>query len=389
MAQVELIQTMLKDCGAIQLINPNNAHPKFKLPSGDLFVMAATPSDHRSMQNALSELRRKLRPTHPEISGYGRNTPKSKVLPISEPSPRTIHTRSRVVPFHSQPLQKLQPALSAPLPSPGFRPSPTQRIEEPEYETLVYHPRQVHKKYVNQNGMAKTLTNEQLAEANRRLHLFGQAGMDAYLNECRNCMMPASLVIRDNSPQPICTEDEFMNDVLAGVRAELRATTARIETFDERKAALDREFSERKKALSLEKDTDQSKAVQLQAFVDEHEAFLARQQAVLKMLSPTSLSGKTSKAKRVGTRPPYTPRIPGAPPKGIPTELFKSTVLPWLTSNGHKTFTAQQASDAAVASGALAAPPEMTNVYPLLSGYVKKGLLERVEDNRYSVVETK
>jgi hypothetical protein len=275
---------LLKQCGAERLPS-GTGHNKYRLPNGKLFVYSKTPSAPSFYVNALATIRRELRSTHPDLARtWGRNDlPKNKRT--------TNNTLGDLVALKGLSLVPIDPASAIPgaqvkdefeiidAPPPVVVAKPAQ--PEP-VETLVYHPDlRVRCDPPPRPSAPKTLSSDQLKEANRLLHEQGQAAMDKYLGQCREGLVQvtstilAERAIEPPTPHHTFNEEDEMSIILERARQELSATTDRIATYGLEIAKL--------KELQ---DADVIKQAQLEQYIAKHVALASEAAELLTILPP-------------------------------------------------------------------------------------------------------
>ena len=275
---------MLKDSGSRMI--SQKGHLKYELPNGKLFTCPKTPSDYRGVRNCLSALRRELRQTHPAIADRGRNLRKKTTLST------TIGD-----------LLKSKEAISAFSAIPGSEPVPEKEIDftiiampnDLKVEEAAVHrsPRKVRAEQKPKPTSYRSLTTEQMEEANHLLHAEGNEAMNTFINQCKT---EEHFVRRaaPSAPAPVPTtpviEDDFMTQLLERARTELSATNARLEEYE-------KQFI----ALKTEQDQDVLKQTQLEQYIARHESLAAEAVDLLPLLPSLPVvveETRTRKAKR-------------------------------------------------------------------------------------------
>jgi uncharacterized membrane protein len=289
------IMSMLKDSGSRMM--SQKGHLKYELPNGKLFVCPKTPSDYRGVRNCLSALRRELRHTHPAIADRGRNIRKKTALS------NTIGD-----------LLQSKKSISAFSAIPGSEPVPEKEIDftiiampedlkVEEQEPVHRSPRKIRAEQKPKPSSYRTLTTEQMEEANRLLHAEGDEAMNTFINQCKTeehfvrRAAPAAPLV----PAPVLTlptsEDDFMSQLLERARNELSATNVRLEEYEKQFAA-----------LKAQQDQDVLKQTQLEQYIAKHEQLAAEAADLLPLLpslpvvveeGPTKKRGPGKAAKAV------------------------------------------------------------------------------------------
>jgi hypothetical protein len=274
----ELIE-LLEASGSVKQHDPNG-HIRYKLPSGRILISAGTPSDVRGYSNALAFLRRELRSTHPELANnFKRSLPKNKrhatnslgdLLTAKANGNGDLHL------FGQIPSSAAIPG-SQPIP---LRDIPYSVIEaEPEYQPppLIQHksPRKPYEPRPKAPP-ARTLSAQQLIEANRILQTEGKAAMDGFISRCHENLIdvttaliserfPAPMVVEENHVYPLSNskseEEQFMDDLLERARKEYQATNERLASYEGQI-----------NALRAQEDADVLKQTQLEQYIARHEA---------------------------------------------------------------------------------------------------------------------
>jgi len=270
------ILAMLKDSGSRMITQRN--HYKYELPNGRLFTCPKTPSDYRGIKNCLTALRKELRQTHPAIADRGRNVKKARLT-------TTIG-------------DLLQSKTISPFTAvPGSEPSPAKEIEfeiipkaievqAEEPQTLIPStPRKLRAEPKPKPTSYRTLTPEQMEEANRLLHSEGNVAMNTFLSQCKTEELPVER--KRHIPIPVTTnEGDPMTELLERARAELTATNVRLEEYEQQFVA-----------LKTKQDQDVLKQTQLEQFIAKHES-LAAEAAELLPLLPAKAEPKPQAKKR-------------------------------------------------------------------------------------------
>lgn len=296
---------MLDDSGS-QKLYASNGHVKYRLPNGNLFVTAGTPSDHRSFSNAMARLRRELKVTHPEIADRHRTStlPKNK-----------RYATNTLGDFIKQPISGFSAIPGATPVEAEFQ--IIEREKPPEENPPIrqhHYPIRKHRRELSPPpSPPKTLSPEQLIEANRILHSKGNAAMNCYINQCRSGLVSVTRqLLAERSPEPIVapqnrvlpkshhTEEDEMSNVLERARAELQSTNSRIETYEAQLAD-----------INAKKDSDGLRKMQLEEYITKHEALVNEATALLTEILPPEPPPPVlaSPAKKVSPRGKYGPRL--------------------------------------------------------------------------------
>lgn len=273
--------SMLEDSGA-QKLYASNGHIKYKLPNGRLFISAGTPSDVRSYKNAIAFLRRELKLTHPEIAQRHKALPKNKRF--------GHHTMGDALALKGFDLNP-QPIGLAAIPGAELIEADFELVEPPpvvEPEIRKYKPNlKARRDPAPPPGKPKTLTPDQLKEANRILVEKGQAAMDNYISGVRDAMCDVCKELKQQRfPEPISpqnrvpanhifSEEDEMSSVLERARQELESTYSRIRQSEE--TILNTQIS---------LDADIAKRTSLESYIEEHEALANRAATLIADILP-------------------------------------------------------------------------------------------------------
>jgi hypothetical protein len=279
----ELIE-LLEASGSVKQHDPNG-HIRYKLPSGRILISAGTPSDVRGYSNALAFLRRELRSTHPGLANnFKRSLPKNKrhttnslgdLLAAKTNGNGTngngdLHLFGHIPSSTAIPGSQSIPPPEIPYsviePEPEYQPLPTVSHKAPR---KPYEPRA-------KAPPARTLSAQQLIEANRILQTEGKAAMDGYISRCHENLVevttaliserfPAPMVVEENHVYPLSNskseEEQFMDDLLERARKEYQATNERLASYEGQI-----------NALRAQEDADVLKQTQLEQYIARHEA---------------------------------------------------------------------------------------------------------------------
>lgn len=167
---------LLKEQDAVR-VRTNN-HPVWKFPSGRIWIVPLTPSDHHSWQNNLADLKR--------------------ILGIKPQPKTTVHVRKKYVKTVEQPLD-----LLALLPEREDRPLPQvspdalerkwleEQKEDPDKLYLIYghlpvkKTRSVFRKCSKRTNKGRSVSPEVLQQAQALLRSQGEKAMHDYLTKAK------------------------------------------------------------------------------------------------------------------------------------------------------------------------------------------------------------
>ena len=376
---------MLEDSGSQQIPNTRK-HKKWRLPSGEILTLPSTPSGgNRSNENALSLVRRKLRPTNPEVANRGWNIPKEKRSPE-----RTLAAQ----------LLGVLPSIPAIVAVPGaeqtskYPPLPLVRLPDatplsamtvipavPEPQQPVYHriPRAPSRTRVAPQPV-KTLTDAQLAEANRILRADGDKAMQVYLNQCRDGLVSTSIELQMQrvpitidekyrvAPRSIPEESDLMANVLERARLELQSTTARIAECTK---TIERETERR--------DFETERQLKLEQYIERHERFAMETADLLQEILPEVKAEPIVKKDIARSKRPttYRPRLEFA------TKDLVGKVLPHMRAQGLTRFNSVDLMVAAQAVGVPMTEETRKRAFTWLHPLVKAGKVARDNEVGY------
>lgn len=253
--------------------------------------------DPRSHKNAMAQLRRELRETHPEIvEAMSKVTlPKHKRYfghsigaQLESKSSQSINTNAAIPGSTSAPPAEVEFEIIKPY-APIEIAAQTEQTETQDIP--VYQPRRnPAKDRQPRPSTCKTLTPAQLEEANRLLHTEGKGAMDMYVNVCRTEMVattpelvserfvetaPVAPVVPVTTPPIKHSEEDEMSSMLERARLELGATNERINHYQ----TIITETTE-----LLESET--ARLLQLEQYITQHELLVNEATSLLQILPP-------------------------------------------------------------------------------------------------------
>lgn len=252
---------LLEDVGATCIAK--TPHLKYRLPNGELFVTGSTPSYQRPYTKAVSDIRRLLRDTHPHLAEKTRKThlPKHKRFGAS--------------------IAEIVSSKAPPAPEAEYQILPAEPEAEPE--TLIHKAPRKMTEHKPPPSICRTLSPEQLKEANKLLITEGPTAMTAFINNCREQMVPATKdVIEVRYAEPVLVppthhtdEDEEMSHMLERARKELEASAIRLKEYEETLV--------KTKALQ---EAETAKHLQLEEYIQEHEILASKAAMLMGLLPP-------------------------------------------------------------------------------------------------------
>lgn len=305
-----------------------------------MLVIPSTPSDAHSYANCIAILRRELRPTHPTIAER-----RSATLPKNKRSTTNLLgdliAQKGAIPFSAA----IPGSMAAPPPEAEFEllPPEAEPVEPEMLEVAI--PRKP-RTTPPPRSLARTLTAEQLAEANRVLSRDGEPAMKTYLDQCRSGLVPASsslaaercccdLTAENRVPaRHLFDEDQEMATVLERARTELHATTARITHYEAQIAQ-----------MSSDRDTDILRQAELESYIVKHEALASEAAKLIADILPVVKvepppPPKPAKAGKQGPgRPLGSPTQNSWPKLDYTVEALRTTVFPHMYDAGIFEFT--------------------------------------------------
>lgn len=268
---------LLDKVGAVKLFT-RNQHLKYRLPNGHLFIGPSTPSDRWSWDNSMAQLRRALRETNPQEIQRP-NLPKNKRFANHTIGSALRQKDSDVLKDFgletALPLMDCLPQLKT------FEVTPTEY--QPPAIALYHAPRKP-RELKPPPPPVRTLSPEQLTEANRILHLEGQAAMDRFIANCHDSLIPTSgTLLAERIPTPIAPSDNTMEDIMDSnlinrVNAELVAVNIRLAGYTERKAELEKLIAQEERDVMLQ--------TRLEEFIKKQEAVAAEAVSLLQDVLP-------------------------------------------------------------------------------------------------------
>jgi hypothetical protein len=253
---------------------------------------------------------------------------------------------------------------------------------EPVYqepELVVYHPPRKPRELKAPPAPSKTLTPEQLKEANRILHAEGDVAMTTYLNHCREGFVlatpglaiersvepfvaPKNLVPARHKDNP---EDEMAN-MLERARQELQETMTRLQSYEAEIVA-----------LKSKQEFDTERQLKLEAYIAKHEDLANEAAQLLELLPPPPAPialptpSLVAPSKTRAVRGPYKARATRQTAYGMPEIAAK--ILPLLRTQGKQQFRAGDVLELILASDLPLPAPTLENVGGWLHSYTKKG----------------
>lgn len=290
-------------------------------------------------------LRRELKLTHPEIAERHRALPKNKRF--------AHHTMGDALALKGFDLNP-QPIGLAAIPGAELIEADFELVEPPpvvEPEIRKYKPDlKTRRDPAPPPGKPKTLTPDQLKEANRILAEKGQAAMDNYISGVRDAMCDVCKELKHQRfPEPtspqnrvpeihIFSEEDEMSSVLERARQELEATHRRIakseETIINTQIAL---------------DADIAKRTSLESYVQEHEALANRAATLIADILPPVTVAPVAASK------PLRNHVQAKAPKYVPLnygmKMIEERVYPILKEKGLKEFGMDDVLDAIKLTG--------------------------------------
>lgn len=336
MPNIRDVVAMLEDSGSTKLY-ASNGHIKYRLPNGNTFVTSGTPGDQRSYTNALSQLRRQLRVTHPEIADRHRSLPKNKR--------HTSNTLGELMTLKG--IANIIQPISGFSAVPGSQPTeadfqiiqPEISQPEPEPEPLRRHSFPTTRKRHDPPpppSKPKTLSTQQLNEANIILRSQGESAMNCYINQCRNGLVDVSReLLAERSPEPIIapqnrvpevrhTEEDEMSNVLERARTELQTTNSRLESY-----------TAQMNELKAKQEDDVLRQTQLEEYIAKHEALVSEATKLLTEILPPEPVTPPPPAPQ---KKSYRPRSQELPALAFGMRDIETRVFPVLRERGVEEF---------------------------------------------------
>jgi hypothetical protein len=294
------ILAMLKDSGSRKITERN--HYKYELPNGNIFVCPKTPSDYRGVRNCLNALRKELRETHPAIADRGRTIRKKAVLNTTIGDLLKAKEGGKVSPFSAIPGSEPVPEKEMEF---EITNKPVEVVAEAPEPILHEIPRKPRAEPNPKPSSYRSLTSEQMEEANRILHSEGDAAMNVYINQCRTEERPVERKrhIKVEKADP-------MTELMERARLELDRVGKRIAGYDLQIAD-----------LKAQQENDVLKQAQIEQYIARHEA-LAKEAAELIEMLPEPAAPTKGKVRR-------GPRDPNKA-KGYGVREIRATVFPLL-----------------------------------------------------------
>jgi hypothetical protein len=252
---------MLEEVGAQKLPSRHN-HLKYRLPSGKIFITSSTPSRPTAFDNALADLRRELRKTHPEVADRGRHSVLRNRLEIN------------TIGAHIAAKEEIDPitAVGGSLPQAEFSLTDNDP-EEAEDVAVVASKPLFERPKPKVNGIAMSYSPEVIAEAGRIEIARGRDAMNRYLES--QTKVPAVRTAPTPSPEII---ESQMGSVIGRARATLAQVEIRLAGYAERIAAIE--------DLKRQQEADEMKKIQLEEYIQEHERLAASAASLLEILPP-------------------------------------------------------------------------------------------------------
>jgi hypothetical protein len=219
---------LLDSCGATRL--PRNKHNKYRLPDGQVFVMASSTSDHRAMRNNLAELKRYLGLSKQGLAprvGHERerykpgnqdNSP-TTYLPPASPINKRFGELIR------EAMQPPKPTYTAPeLPQPAPPPQP-KRIRYAKEKSGTH-------------GSVRFWSREQIQAANLAM---SQGQLDQFLKEHTQATAPAVPIQPTEEDDTMLTVEQIDSSITEldqGMGIELTKQKAMDQTMERLKNEL-------------------------------------------------------------------------------------------------------------------------------------------------------
>jgi hypothetical protein len=216
----------LHEVGARELGVNGSGHCKYILPDGLPFSFSSTPSDLYSYKNAIKELVRRCESQYPHLRKRYVERHGAKHISLMRSS-RNIG--SLIDKKDQERLHSIAPGYV----KPEDRTIPIHTIQPSQYvepELLRHRTPRKERTHSDPASPVKTLTQEQLAEANRVLNVSGKAAMDEYINRCHDSLVEATPEIIATRIAPLPTTqtagimDNQIEDLINRSRMELEAT---------------------------------------------------------------------------------------------------------------------------------------------------------------------
>jgi hypothetical protein len=360
MAGRQDVMQLLDRCDAQFLGASHRQQPRYRLPNRKILTIVTSPHDHRSWNNCLSDIRRELRDTHPELARErpGHTPPKGHRRggsSMSEQlSAKSIDTHQFDVTQPAEFVIEDDDNPNMDLTRPEHK-SPRLKKERPPAPSLV-----------------RTLSCEQLKIANDLLHSEGQAAMDGFIRECRiglidltpqiqkdRAVVPAPQVVH---PQPTMKgEDDMMTEMVERSQTELDCRNKRVEAN-----------KELIRTTQSEIDSDELAILTLSEFITAHERLAIVGNDVLQVLPTIQVVAVT-----------VPPLVKAPTQQGKRLVRIDEVVVRVLPALADKTWDTSEFHEKMVAAFPEQAVPMKSSCSAMLTKMINMGSIERVDFGKY------
>lgn len=387
MAGRQEVMQLLDRCGA-KFLGPNHHRQlKYRLPNRRVLTLASSPSDHRSWDNCLADVRRELRDTHPalskERSGY--TPPKSKLRHGGTSIGALLTDKHVAIEQFNQ-----VPAAEFTLESDPEDTYSASDMMIPEHKS----PR-IKKDPPPAPSLVRTLSPQQLDRANEILRAEGDKAMNKYICECRAGMILSTPEVRKDRipasvpeaapvvppttaiPTVVKGEDDMITEMVERAEKELNARQSRIM---ENRSLIEMTQRTIIQVAAEQIESDELAVMTLSDFINDHRKLHAGVSDVLQILpaiqpvpgpSPTPTTAEARKENNQGK-------------KLVRIDQVVKVVLPAL-SDSEKTWDTTMFHETLVKSFPDQEVPLKGSCPAILTKLMRSGNIERVVMGQYRV----